>query len=102
LAFCANAELRFEFCYLGWTIWHFRILPEGYRPKRNSTQATDIPDLVAEQLAHFGIDPAAEIGAALSRIATRLYETAGDIDSLWHLTLESIGSLPRTDRIALI
>ena len=70
-------------------------------PKRNSTQAGEIPELVAEQLAHFGIDPAAEIGAALSRIAARLYETAGDIDSLWHLTMESIGSLPRTDRIAL-
>ena len=70
-------------------------------PKRNSTQAADIPELVAEQLAHFGIDPASDIGTALSHIATRLYETAGDLDSLWRLTLESIGSLPRTDRIAL-
>lgn len=70
-------------------------------PKRNSTHAADIPELVAEQLVHFGIDSASEIGAALSRIATRLYETAGDIDSLWHLTLSTINSLPRTDRIAL-
>jgi O-acetylhomoserine/O-acetylserine sulfhydrylase-like pyridoxal-dependent enzyme len=79
-------------------------LPNSARrlsPKRNSTHATDIPDLVAEQLAHFGIDPATGIGAAISRIATRLYETAGDMDSLWHLTLKSIETLPRTDRIAL-
>src|SRR5438067_3692988 len=70
-------------------------------PKRNSTTATDIPALVAEQLNHFGIDPSKEIGQALARIATRLYETAGDLDALWRITMETIASLPRQDRIAL-
>src|SRR5437660_7142909 len=70
-------------------------------PKRNSTTATDIPALVTEQLNHFGIDPSNEIGQALSRIATRLYETAGDLDALWRITMETIASLPRQDRIAL-
>jgi O-acetylhomoserine (thiol)-lyase len=70
-------------------------------PKRNSTTATDIPGLVAEQLNHFGIDPSNEIGQALARIATRLYEAADDLDALWRITMETIASLPRQDRIAL-
>jgi O-acetylhomoserine (thiol)-lyase len=70
-------------------------------PKRNSTTAADIPALVAEQMAHFGIDPSSELGGLLARIAHRLYETADDLDGVWRVTLDTIASLPRQDRIAL-
>ena len=69
-------------------------------PRRNSSTATDVPELVTEQLAHFGIDPASEFGQTLARLAQRLYETHGDIDRLWQVTLASIGELDRSDRIA--
>src|SRR5438445_746965 len=70
-------------------------------PKRNSTAASDIPSLVAEQLAHFGIDASTEIGAALARVATRLYESVDDLDALWRITMDTVNALPRQDRIAL-
>jgi len=69
-------------------------------PRRNTTTATDVPQLVAEQLKHFGIDQQTEFGATLARIAQRLYEDYADIDRLWFITLESIGTLDRADRIA--
>lgn len=69
-------------------------------PLRNSTQATTIPELVAEQLRHFGIDAQGEFGAALGRIATRLYECQDDMERLWRATVESIAGLDRSDRVA--
>ena len=69
-------------------------------PLRNSTAAADVPQLVAEQLAHFGIDGASDFGRTLAHIAERLYESTGDVDRLWQLTLENIGTLDRSDRIA--
>ena len=69
-------------------------------PLRNSTAAADVPQLVAEQLAHFGIDGASDFGRTLARIAERLYESTGDVERLWQLTLENIGTLDRSDRIA--
>ena len=69
-------------------------------PKRNSTQAAGIPALVAEQLAHFGIDPRSPFGEKLAKVATRLYEAHDDLDDLWKITLESVRTLDRSDRIA--
>lgn len=69
-------------------------------PRRKTTTATDVPGLVAEQLAHFGIDAATPFGQTLARLAGRLYEVEGDLDQLWHVTLESIDTLDRSDRIA--
>lgn len=69
-------------------------------PLRNTTQAADAPALVAEQLAHFGIDPKGEFGQTMARVAQRLYECQGDLDALWRVTLSTIGSLDRTDKIA--
>ncbi|HEY2840997.1 MAG TPA: PLP-dependent transferase [Pirellulales bacterium] len=69
-------------------------------PLRNSTTASDVPQLVAEQLQHFGIDQASEFGATLARIAQRLYECHTDVDLLWQQTLSAIGGLDRSDRIA--
>ena len=69
-------------------------------PRRKTTTATDVPGLVAEQLAHFGIDAAMPFGQTLSQLAGRLYELQGDLDQLWRVTLESIDTLDRSDRIA--
>lgn len=69
-------------------------------PRRKSTTARDVDSLVAEQLAHFGIDPASEFGKSLARISAHLYATQADMDRLWSATLESIHSLDRSDRIA--
>src|SRR4051794_22755408 len=69
-------------------------------PRRKTTSARDVPQLVDEQLAHFGISRDTAFGETLARVATHLYETQGDLETLWRLTLESIDSLDRSDRIA--
>lgn len=69
-------------------------------PRRKTTTATSAPELVAEQLEHFGIDPASPFGKSLARVAGRLYEIDGDLQQLWRVTLESIDTLDRSDRIA--
>ncbi len=69
-------------------------------PRRNSTIATDAAALTAEQLAHFGIDGQTEFGKTLTRITARMYESQEDLERLWKLTLDSIGDLDRSDRIA--
>src|SRR5262249_19705942 len=69
-------------------------------PRRRTTEAHDVPGLVAEQLQHFGIDPASEFGQTLTRVAARLYEAQADLDELWRITIEVIEKLDRSDRIA--
>jgi O-acetylhomoserine/O-acetylserine sulfhydrylase-like pyridoxal-dependent enzyme len=69
-------------------------------PRRNSTQATDVSQLVAEQLVHFGIDGERPFGRTLAQIARKLYECESDVEQLWQVTLNSIQSLDRSDRIA--
>jgi O-acetylhomoserine (thiol)-lyase len=69
-------------------------------PLRNSTQAHDLESLVAEQLGHFGIAPETEYGAALARVARRLYECESDIEALWKVTMQSLAKLDRKDGIA--
>jgi O-acetylhomoserine/O-acetylserine sulfhydrylase-like pyridoxal-dependent enzyme len=59
-----------------------------------------VSQLVSEQLVHFGIDGASPFGSTLGRIAERLYECEADVERLWQITLESIQSLDRSDRIA--
>ncbi|MDW8365456.1 MAG: PLP-dependent transferase [Abditibacteriales bacterium] len=58
-------------------------------PRRNTTHATDVPQLVAEQLEHFGIDARSAFGKTLSQLVERL----------WQVALESIASLDRADRM---
>ncbi|HEY7118592.1 MAG TPA: PLP-dependent transferase [Tepidisphaeraceae bacterium] len=69
-------------------------------PRRESTRQTDIPALVAEQLAHYHIDPAGDYGQTLARIVARLYDSAADLDHLWRITADTIDSLDRSDRVA--
>jgi O-acetylhomoserine (thiol)-lyase len=69
-------------------------------PRRKSTAARDVDQLVAEQLQHFGLDANSEFGATLAALATRLYECDADIERLWKLTLDAVTGLDRRDRIA--
>jgi len=69
-------------------------------PLRNSTTADSLSELVAEQLAHFGIEPASDFGVTLAAIARKLYDCHGDVERLWQITLQSMATLSRADRIA--
>jgi len=69
-------------------------------PKRNTTQARSIDDLIAEQQAHFGIDPSTPFGESITRIVRGLYASQAGIEELWKVTLESMATLDTKDRIA--
>lgn len=68
-------------------------------PRRKSTEAHDIDGLVAEQLAHFGIDPASDYGKHLARFAGHLYAGHADLHAMWTDTVQELARLPRQDRI---
>jgi len=69
-------------------------------PRRKSTAARSLDELVDEQLAHFGIDPRTTFGQTLARVSRRMYESYADVDRLWVETAQTIQSLDRADRIA--
>src|SRR5512140_1631093 len=69
-------------------------------PRRSTSQATDVDGLVAEQLAHFSIDPNTELGGSLGRLAGHIYRANIELHTLWDLTTRELASLDRRDRIA--
>jgi len=69
-------------------------------PRRSTSTATDVAGLVAEQLAHYSIDPKTELGGALGRLAEHIYRANTELHQLWDLTTAQLGSLDRRDRIA--
>ncbi len=69
-------------------------------PKRKSTLQTSIPGLAGEQLEHFGIDASSEYGSALLKACTRFYQAQSDVTRLWDITVDTIQSLDKCDRIA--
>ena len=69
-------------------------------PRRSTSQATDVDGLVAEQLAHFSIDPKSELGRVLGRLAGHIYRANIELHALWDLTTRELASLDRRDRIA--
>jgi len=70
-------------------------------PRRSTSTATDVDGLVAEQLAHFAIQPDTELGRTLGRLAGHIYRANLELHDLWGLTLRELGALDRRDRIAL-
>jgi len=70
-------------------------------PRRTTSAASDVDGLVAEQLAHFVIDPKTELGRTLSRLARHIYGANIELHQLWELTVRELGTLERRDRIAL-
>jgi len=69
-------------------------------PRRNTTQARNIEELIDEQQTHFGIDPSTPFGKSLTQIVRGLYESQAGIDDLWKITMESMATLETKDRIA--
>lgn len=69
-------------------------------PKRKSTQAQTIAELVKEQLHHFSIDPNHPMGEKLALLVENLYRANIDLHQLWSLTVSSISALDRSDRVA--
>jgi O-acetylhomoserine (thiol)-lyase len=69
-------------------------------PRRGTTSATDVDGLVAEQLAHFAIDPASEIGQSLGKLAQNIYQANIAVHQLWDITVHELTRLGRGDRIA--
>ena len=68
-------------------------------PRRNSTQASSLDELVSEQSEHFGIDAESEYGQTLQSVVRKMYESQSDVERLWALTLESMNQLNQTDKI---
>jgi cystathionine beta-lyase/cystathionine gamma-synthase len=68
-------------------------------PRRNSTDARNLEELVDQQLEHFGIEPSDDYGQTLKRIVARMYECQADIEQLWQLTLGEMNKLDQTDKI---
>src|SRR3954462_1793110 len=70
-------------------------------PRRATSKAKDLKGLVAEQLAHFSIDPKTELGRTLSKLATQIYGANIELHHLWELTTRELSALDRRDRIAV-
>ncbi len=70
-------------------------------PRRNSTQATSVKELAAEQLAHFNIDVDGDLGRALLSAVERVYECQGNVELMWQETQASMASLETTEKAAL-
>lgn len=68
-------------------------------PRRKSTDAADIPGLVAEQLSHFGIDPTTPFGARMASFAHHLYAGHADLQDLWKIGVSELANLPRQERV---
>lgn len=69
-------------------------------PRRTTSQAGSLDELVAEQLAHFEIDPSTEIGRSLGRLCRSVYHAHVEMQRLWDLGLSEMSRLDRRDRIA--
>lgn len=69
-------------------------------PRRNTSEATDLTSLVAEQLRHFDIDPQSEFGRSLAEAARHIYESKADVDRLWEITQQNIQNLTPPERIS--
>lgn len=69
-------------------------------PKRNSTTATSVDQLVTEQLQHFGIDEQSEYGKALADTARHLYQSQSSIMQLWEITQQTLSAIGQQEKVA--
>ncbi|MCC5824190.1 MAG: aminotransferase class I/II-fold pyridoxal phosphate-dependent enzyme [Phycisphaerales bacterium] len=68
-------------------------------PRRKTTDANSTEGLVAEQLAHFGIDPETPFGRRMASFSRHLYEGHADLTDLWRTGVAELANLPREQRI---
>lgn len=69
-------------------------------PKRNTTTANSIEQLVQEQLDHFGIQADTEYGKALAGAAHHLYQTHTDVMQLWQITQQTLSTIDQQEKVA--
>ncbi len=69
-------------------------------PRRNSSNASDLTELVAEQLQHFAIEPDSEFGRLMTDISRHMYECQYSVDQLWAVTLQEIGAIDRSCHVS--
>src|SRR5215471_2730643 len=69
-------------------------------PRRSTSTAKDVEELVAEQLSHFSIDGSTEPGQTLARLTRHIYQANVELHQLWELITRELGTLDRRDRIA--
>jgi cystathionine beta-lyase/cystathionine gamma-synthase len=69
-------------------------------PLRNSTTCSTVPELVDEQLRHFGLDPASPYGKALARLTGHLFNANVAVHDMMDLTARELAGLDRRDRIS--
>src|SRR5262245_23748080 len=59
-------------------------------PRRSTSTAKDVEELVAEQLSHFSIDPSTALGQTLSRLTRHIYQANIELHQLWELTTREL------------
>jgi O-acetylhomoserine (thiol)-lyase len=69
-------------------------------PRRHTTSAANVADLVTEQLEHFGIVPDSDNGRALSKLVLSLYSAHSAAHEVWQLTTATLATLDQNDRVA--
>lgn len=69
-------------------------------PRRKTSGATTVDGLVAEQLAHFGLDPASDFGKRMGDIARSVYTSHVDTKLMWSTLTSELAHLDRKDRAA--
>ena len=69
-------------------------------PRRSTSTARDLEELVQEQLEHFGIDSATPAGGSLAKLTRQIYQTNVSMHELWGALIRELPSLERKDRIA--
>lgn len=69
-------------------------------PRRHTTEAHNVNELVTEQLEHFGIDGDSEYGKALADTAHHLYCAQNNVEHLWQVTRETVSTLDQSDKLS--
>jgi O-acetylhomoserine/O-acetylserine sulfhydrylase-like pyridoxal-dependent enzyme len=69
-------------------------------PRRNTTVAAGIDELVDEQLRHFAIEPGSEFGRRLGDLARHLYQGNAAAHQLWDVAVRELAVLDARDRVA--
>jgi O-acetylhomoserine (thiol)-lyase len=69
-------------------------------PRRNSTNATNVEELISEQLDHFNIDENSDYGKAMALAANDIYNAQHNVMNLWEVYNGITAGLDKTDDIA--
>lgn len=69
-------------------------------PRRHTTEAESVEQLVQEQLAHFGIQAETPYGQALADTARHLYGAQHGVEQLWQVTRDTLERLDQTDKLS--